>query len=290
MQDMSLRGALARSARARIPRRYHYPLRQAAYELRALRYRGAQVSCPWCHGSFRTFLQHGAASLPHLNTFCPRCCAFERHRLLWLYLTARTQVFTAPLRMLHVAPEYMVQKVFRSLPQIRYVSMDFSSSLAMMHADLTALPFRSDSFDVILCSHVLEHIPADRQAMAELYRVLRPSGWAMLLVPVDWARHTTLEDPSIVDPAERARVFGQHDHVRLYGRDYVDRLSDAGFHVRVDAYAATLEPQVVAQYGINVREKLIVGTKTDRGAPAQSAQANAEYRSFSPPAFVEHAR
>jgi SAM-dependent methyltransferase len=249
--------------RARIPRRYHYPLRQLSYEIRALRYRGNRVWCPWCQKSFRSFIQYGSPILLHLNTFCPRCGAFERHRLLWLYWTSQTRIQTTPCNFLHVAPEYMLQKTFRAICRTRYVSLDYCSSLAMLHADLTALPLPNDQFDIILCSHVLEHIPADRQAMAELYRVLRPGGQAFLLVPVDWTRAVSLEDPHVVDPVERARIFGQHDHVRLYGRDYIDRLSEAGFQVCVDAYAATLDAAVVARYGINVREKIIIGRKPE---------------------------
>lgn len=248
-------------ARAFIPLRYHYPIRQFSYDVRSLAYRGDTVYCPWCRGSFRTFLQYGVPIHPHLNTYCPRCNAFERHRLLRIYFEDRTQLLQTPCDLLHIAPEYMIQRAFRAIHGARYVSVDYDSSLAMMHADLTALPFSDDRFDFILCSHVLEHIPADRQAMAELFRVLRPGGWAMLPVPLDWTRADTLEDPRIIDPRERARVFGQSDHVRLYGRDYLERLAGVGFQVRVEAYAATLGPEVVARLGINVRERLIIGVK-----------------------------
>ena len=249
-------------ARRLVPRRYRYPLRQALYDAQSLLYRGDGVFCPWCGRSYRRFLNYGGPyPVPNLNTYCPRCRTMERHRLLWLYFRQRTNLFSAPLRMLHFAPEPPLLRAFAAAPNLTYVSLDIESSLAGTLGDITRLPFGDGAFDVVLCSHVLEHVPDDAQAMRELRRVLRPGGWALVLSPVDWNREQTFEDPGVVDPRERERLFGQHDHVRIYGGpDYIARLRRAGFDVRIDRFAAELDAATVRRYALNVRERLYVCT------------------------------
>lgn len=149
--------------------------------------------------------------------------------------------------MLHFAPDALERKL-RTSPNLTYISTDLDSPEAMIHMDITDIPFNDHTFDVILCSHVLEHVPNDRKAMSELYRILKPGGWAILLVPIDFDRDTTFEDPSVVDPKEREHLFGQHDHVRRYGRDYLTRLEQAGFIVRQEKYAHELDSLAVQQY------------------------------------------
>ncbi|HUK33842.1 MAG TPA: methyltransferase domain-containing protein [Vicinamibacterales bacterium] len=163
---------------------------------------------------------------------CPVCHSLERHRLSWQFLKRSTNLFDAsPKRMLHVAPEPHFGARLRALPNLGYVSFDWSSADAAIHGDLTAMPFASGTFDVIFCSHVLEHIPDDHAAMRECARVLRPSGWAVFLVPIVGER--TDEDLTVVDPAERLARFGQADHVRVFGMDFVGRLASSGFEVDV---------------------------------------------------------
>ena len=125
--------------------------------------------------------------------------------------------------------------------------------------------FDECTFDVVVCNHVLEHVPEDRKAMRELQRILKPGGWAVLLVPFDQDRAVTYEDWAIVDPDERERAFGQFDHVRVYGRDYVDRLSDAGFEVSVVRYGDELDEQTVALHGLRISghvEEIFHGRKS----------------------------
>jgi hypothetical protein len=244
-----------------IPKKIRFRLRRIYYWVRALFYAGTRVWCPWCGRRFRKFPRRGPYFGPNLNTFCPRCGGFERHRLLWLYFKNRTNLFQETLSVLHVAPEYGVWKRLQHCPNLDYVSADLNSPLAVIHMDLTRMPFQDNRFDVILCNHVLEHIPDDREAMRELLRVLRPGGWAVLLVPIDLARPETFEDASITSPRDRERVFGQHDHVRLYGRDFVDRLAQAGFQVLVDNYGRSLDPDTLEAFGVNPREDLYIGSK-----------------------------
>lgn len=167
---------------------------------------------------------------PHAR--CPECGSLERHRLDWLFLKEETDLFNGrQKRLLHVAPEEIFEKKFRALPGIVYVSVDLASPRAMVRADVTCLPFEDESFEIIYCSHVLEHVPNDRRAIKEFYRVLKLGGWGLLQVPI--TSHRTFEDPTITSPIERARVFGQYDHVRRYGPDYKARLEESGFKVKV---------------------------------------------------------
>ncbi|NND16678.1 MAG: methyltransferase domain-containing protein, partial [Eudoraea sp.] len=131
-----------------------------------------------------------------------------------------------------------------------YVSTDLNSPLASVKADLRNLPFENDTFDVILCNHVLEHIPDDEAAMKELYRVMKPGGWGVFQIPQDIYREKTFEDNSITDKAERTRIFGQYDHVRIYGLDYFDRLKEVGFEAEGINYTADFVPEDIERYGL----------------------------------------
>ena len=189
---------------------------------------GKRVECPCCGRTWRRF----APVFEHEDRACWSCGSLERDRLLWIFLDHRPHLLSGARRVLHVAPERALQKRLRALPDVDYLSGDLDSPLADMPLDVTDIPLPAESFDLIVCNHVLEHVPDDRAAMHELHRVLRPGGWAILLVP-DVHAETTVEDPSVTDPAERRRRFGQHDHVRVYGWDYLDRLGSAGFEVEV---------------------------------------------------------
>ena len=150
--------------------------------------------------------------------------------------------------MLHFAPEQAFYKRFRKQGNLEYVTTDLNSPLADVKADICALPFENDAFDVILCNHVLEHIPDDTQAMKELFRVLRPGGWGVFQIPQDVKREKTFEDNTITDKKERAKIFGQYDHVRIYGLDYFDKLRNIGFIVEAVDYTAQLSHEEINQY------------------------------------------
>ena len=193
------------------------------------------------------------------NPICPRCGAQARHRALWLYLHARTHLFSGKgLRVLHFAPERALGQALAGAPGIEYVSADLEDPAAMEHFDITDIPHPDGSFDVILCIHVLEHVEDDRKAMRELRRILRADGFAIVLVPLDLDRAETFEDPSITDPAERERAFWQADHLRLYGRDFPDRLREAGFDVTVDRWVRGLDSSKMERYGLFPLEDMYV--------------------------------
>jgi predicted SAM-dependent methyltransferase len=186
--------------------------------------------CPLCEQSFEAFQPKG--NPPRPNRRCPVCKSNRRNRTAWLFLKSFTNLFDqTPKRFLHIAPEERLERKFREIPNLDYLSADLDGSRAMVAMDIQQIRYPDHSFDVIYCSHVLEHVSDDVTAMQELFRVLQPGGWALVLVPIK-GEHT-FEDNSVTDPAERERLFGQEDHVRRYGRDISDRLVAAGFHVRL---------------------------------------------------------
>ena len=213
----------------------------------ALSLKGNRFTDPIDGKSFKKFLPYGYES-PRENVLSPFTLSLERHRLLWLYLKNETEFFNAPLKLLHFAPEQAFYKRFKKLDNLDYTTTDLNSPLADVKADICNLPFSDNSFDVILCNHVLEHIPDDTKAMQELYRVLKPGGWGIFQIPQDLKREKTFEDNTITDRKERARIFGQYDHVRIYGRDYFDKLRSIGFTVEEVDYTSILPKEAVEKY------------------------------------------
>lgn len=205
--------------------------------------KGDNVECPICKHRFITFLPFGLK--PRANAHCPYCGSLERHRLLWLFLKNKTNFFEVKNKVLHVAPEKFFMKEFKKNLNIEYYAgdkfeggFDKSYSKDVKYLDITDIKFDDESFDMVFCSHVLEHVPDDIKAMREIHRILKPAGWAILQVPIDEEKDFTYEDNSITDPKEREKAFGQFDHLRLYGKDYKQRLESAGFRVEVvDVYS-----------------------------------------------------
>lgn len=209
-----------------------------------LLYLGKGKQCPLCGCQRRKFLPYGYVTSRE-NALCPNCLSLERHRLLWLWLVRESDIGRGAMalpKMLHIAPEVALmrkfKKMYASTPD-RYVTADLESPLADMHFDVQQIPLEDESFDTIICNHIMEHVEDDLCAMRELYRVMRRGGWGVVLSPVELEREHTFEDDSITDEAERTRIFGQYDHRRVYGRDYADRLRSVGFEVEDLDYAAT---------------------------------------------------
>lgn len=238
---------LTQRIRSLLPLRHRLAVAHAVEVARAKLGRW-RVRCPVCGGRFRAFLPAGLVN--RQNARCPRCGALERHRLQWLFLRENTNLFASAPRVLHLAPEPGFSSRLASLCGSRYITADIGSGSVDVMTDITNLAFRDACFDVILCSHVLEHVPDDAAAMAELHRALSRSGWALIQVPLDESRAETFEDPSVVDPQSREQLFGQWDHVRLYGRDYAERLKLAGFEVHESRFAFELDHRVIAMYGL----------------------------------------
>jgi SAM-dependent methyltransferase len=192
---------------------------------------------------------------------CPTCLSLERHRLIWLHLQTKTDFLTQPRRLLHVAPEQCFYSRFKHYKHIDYITADLESPIADYHFDLHEIPFDNDSFDMILCNHVLEHVMDDRQVMSEFLRVLRPGGMAILQVPLEPQRKTTFEDPSITDPRQREKYFGQKDHLRIYGLDYPERLREIGFVVEEYPVSKTYSADMISRFRLASDETLYVASK-----------------------------
>jgi predicted SAM-dependent methyltransferase len=232
-----------------IPRPLLIRLSYLARPVLAFLLKGDTFTDPIDGKSFRMFLPYGYGNQRN-NVLSPSTLSLERHRLLWLYLNNETDFFTskAKRKVLHFAPEQAFYKRFRNQKNIEYTTTDLFSPLADVKADICNLPFEDNQYDVILCNHVLEHIPDDTKAMKELFRVLKPSGMAILQIPQDLKREKTFSDDSITDQKERAKIFGQYDHVRIYGRDYFDKLRSIGFTVVEKDYTNKILPELVEKY------------------------------------------
>jgi len=237
---------------------------------------GEYLYCPFCKKYSKEFLPFGL-DIPvlkeknvvgggyRLNAMCPHCHSIDRERLIYLYLkNKKADLFSLDkkFKLLHIAPEENLQNVLIAQPNIEYLSADLTSPLAAVRMDITDIKFKDNYFDVIICNHVLEHIPDDRKAMTELYRVLKPGGFAILQVPIALALDQTYEDPSITSPEEREKMFGQSDHVRLYARDYRDRLEKVGFSVEQYSFANEFGESVLHQYGLSKEESIYICSKS----------------------------
>jgi len=230
-----------------IPRPLLIKVSYLAKPVLALLLKGNTYTDPIDGKSFSKFLPYGYENQRE-NVLSPSTLSLERHRLLWLYLKNKTDFFTSKKSVLHFAPEQAFYKRFRNLSNLNYTTTDLNSPLADVKADICNLPFQEDQYDFILCNHVLEHIPDDTKAMQELYRTLKPGGTAILQIPQDLKRATTFEDDSITDAKERAKIFGQYDHARIYGLDFFDKLRGIGFIVTEEDYTKQLSSADIDKY------------------------------------------
>ena len=222
--------------------------------------KGNQYTDPIDGKSFRKFIPYGYNRV-RKNALSPSTYSLERHRMLWLYLKNETNVFSKKIKLLHFAPEAAFHGIFKKSNNISYDTIDLNSPLAKIKADICNLPLEDNTYDFILCNHVLEHINDDIKAMSELYRVLKKGGIGIFQIPIDINRDKTFEDSSIKDPKERNKVFGQYDHVRIYGMDYYDRLRSVGFSVEQIKYADNLTKDEIKKYCLNSNEIIPVCKK-----------------------------
>jgi SAM-dependent methyltransferase len=257
--DQSTKFRILKSLSLLVPSIYRAKIGLLYFRILSRRYSGNTVYCPCCNEWFREFLSKSNKN----NVLCPGCLSLARHRLLWLFLENRTEFSSKNLRVLHFAPELCLIERFKSMTNLEYVTADLNSPLARNNVDITDMPYANESFDVVLCSHVLEHVPNDRIAMQELCRVLKPEGWAVIQCPIDTSLANTLEDPTVVTPEDRQSQYGHWDHVRMYGRDYQKRLEEAGFIVKPDKFATGLGPDAINKYRINDREDIFYCIKNN---------------------------
>ncbi len=236
-----------------VPTKYHDRMRETYLWCRSLLFYGSKVICPVCNKSFRKFLTQKTRKLKaRPNAVCPGCGVLERHRLLWLYLKTKTNFFIGTYKVLDVAPTYSLQKKFRRMKNLDYLSVDIESPLAMSKMDITNIDLPDNQFDCIICYHVLHHIPDDEKAMKELFRILKPGGYAILQHPVDLSN----ESEYILPREKMDGIF-----TRIYGQDYIEKLKRAGFNVKLDNYIYNLEDNVIKKYSLTKDEIIFLCTK-----------------------------
>lgn len=234
-----------------------------AVPIMGLWYVGRGKECPLCGCRRRKFLPYGYVTQRE-NALCPNCLALERHRTLWLWLLRESDIGRGAMalpRLLHVAPEVALKRKFSRIyakQPADYVTADLESPLADLHFDIQHIPLEDESFDVVICNHIMEHVEDDRLAMREILRIMRKGGWGVILSPVDLQRDKTFEDDTITDEAERTRIFGQYDHRRIYGRDYAERLREAGFEVYECDYANLIPAKEKQLYALTDEPLYIV--------------------------------
>ncbi len=236
-----------------VPRPFLQRISPVGLKIVGIFYAGNNVECPIIERKYRKFLPYGRLH-PRDNALCPGSLSLERHRLLWLFLKKETDFFSAQKKFLHVAPEQCYLKPFRSSKNLEYITADIVSPLADVKMDLHDIPFGDNEFDVLMANHVMEHVKDDHRCMSEIYRVLKPAGFAIMQVPIDYNNPNTEEDPNITDPAERERLYWQRDHVRLYGLDYAEKLRSVGFEVDEIPYAKKLGEEAIKRYALPAEE------------------------------------
>lgn len=244
------------------------------HRARVFLHSGRNVECPICNKSFRDWYPIGldlevlkkyrVSGAGYRKAGCWNCDSMDRSRLLYLYFTRVAPVPEDAISVLHIAPNYHVSTLFMNRPLITYIRGDkFTKGYiypdGVQNLDILELDFDDNSFDLVICNHVLEHIPDDTRAMRELFRVLKPGGKAILQVPFSKLLEQTLQDPSITTDEAREKAFGQFDHVRIYGMDYTDRLEGAGF--RVESLNLCEHYPEFRRYGINPDEDIFVARK-----------------------------
>jgi len=237
-----------------VPRKYLQVFSGIGLKFLSWFYRGNAVECPISGKTYRKFLPYGRITVRE-NALCPYSQSLERHRLMWLFLKEKTNFFTAPLRVLHIAPEICFIKEFEKLPNLtEYTTADLESPLAKVKMDIHKMPFKDNTFEVVFCNHVMEHVENDIKAMQEIFRVMKPNAWAIIQSPMDMSLDSTFEDANITSPQERERFFGQSDHLRMYGKDYAERLRKAGFEVVEDDFVKTLPTEKIKRYALPPEE------------------------------------
>lgn len=236
-----------------IPRHWLQKVAHLAMRIVAPFYAGNRFEDPITGKTYRKLLPYGRIN-PRPNALAPHSMSLERHRLLWIFLKKETNLFTDKVKMLHVAPEYCFIARLRKQKNIDYITGDIISPWADVKMDIQDIPFQDNSFDVIMCNHVLEHVDDDKKAMSEFFRVMKPGGWGIFEVPVDYSNQKTLEDSSINTPELREKYYWQSDHVRLYGLDYADKLRAAGFDVTENRMLEMLTPDERLRYALPAKE------------------------------------
>ncbi len=232
-----------------IPRHYLQHVSHFFLKIFSIFMKGNKYEDPINGKTYRKLLPYGRLKSRD-NAIAPDSMSLERHRLLWLFLKERTNFFTKKLKFLHIAPEYCFIRIFKKMKNLDYTTGDLISPWADVKMDVHDIPFKKNTFDVVICNHVLEHVKDSDQVMKEFYRVMKKGGWGIFQVPIDKNNPKTEEDKNITDPKERERLYWQDDHVRLFGLDYGKKLTKAGFKVTESNFINEIDPLLVERYAL----------------------------------------
>ncbi len=238
------------------PKKFRKYIKERIRQKEIKAYTGDNVFCPICESKFRVFANYGVDNRE--NARCLDCNSMERHRLLWKYLNGKKE-FEGNMKfsMLHFAPQRKFLSKFSENQNIDYTPCDLNPetyeyfNIDRIHkVDVLNIPFEDNSFDVVICNHVLEHVDDYIVAMKELFRVMRKGGWGVFQVPIDYSLKTSYEDETIIDPKEREKAYGQWDHLRMFGCDYKDKLASVGFNVTEDNYINSFSDDEIKRFGL----------------------------------------
>lgn len=226
------------------------------YSIRGKIYFGNKVFCNICENNYSKFLNYSNRK----NAMCPGCASLERHRLLYLYLQNEINLSNRKIKILHFAPEYPLQKIFKKTYGKNYLSTDIEHPDAMLHADITNMPLDNNSFDLIICNHVLQEIPDDKKAMRELFRILKKGGTAIITIPKNKKAKETFENQGEINNKDRKKLYGYYGAIRIYGDDFIKRLKDSGFKVKTIDYIKVFAEKKISKYGLS-EEKIYLCKK-----------------------------
>jgi len=239
-------------------------------ELTLILHRGHKYSCPFCNYSSKDFFiigtdMKGKQVIGGGKRYggCYKCDSDDRERLIYVYLKEKLELFDKErsIKILHMAPEKNLSKKLLNCGFREYICGDLFTQgyrypVHVQNINILNIPFTENYFDLIICNHVLEHVPDDLSAMKELIRVLKKRGQAILQVPISKSASSTVEDFSITKAKARELAFGQRDHVRIYGQDYIDRLASCGFEMKRVNISREFR-----KFGLNADEDIFIGTK-----------------------------
>lgn len=233
-------------------------IRDFLFKNMAKKFKGKKLVCPICE--FQADKFGSSPNGERQNVKCPRCRSLERHRAQWLFGLSKIN-YNKNTTILHFSPEFCYSRVFMRKTPNYYTAQYTKSMLSDYTLDIQNTGLRPNMFDIIICNHILEHVNNDYLAISELYRLLKPNGFAFIQVPMDCNLKNTYEDSSVKDPIEREKLFGQSDHLRLYGWDFEKRLENSGFKVETIQFWKLLSSEEIDKYALHENEPVFVCQK-----------------------------
>jgi len=233
------------------------------YKIFSVFYVGNKYSCNCCGKSFRKFRSKGTKLVTRQNAMCPYCISLERTRTLLFYIEKETNLLNDKLKLLHFAPEWCLIPIFKQAKNLEYYSADINPNYADFQVDITNIPFADATFDYVICSHVLGHVPDEKKAVKEIFRVLKPNGVALVLTIINSNNPHTFETSEANTPEKRLQYYSEQDLLRLHGTDFEQRLKSGGFHVETIDYRKKMGEEIWKKYalGDGKRELIFKCTK-----------------------------